>query len=229
MELQSTLFFDRSEPVNPQILFSPASVIRRMFHHLLVNILFPIAKVRVNVTGSFPEQGSFIVAANHASHLDTAVILKTLSDHNRARLTISASRNYFFESKNLFHRLAVALFNLVPATGHDLIAAAHRIKRTEEILLIYPEGTRSRTGKIAHFCNGIGKIHHESGVPIVPVTIIGTSKLMPVGSRWARAGKIEIIIAEPMISHSLDSAVISDCVEQIIRKNGSKYFQGEQS
>ncbi len=188
------------------------------FHELLVNLGLPLSKITVKVSGSFPESGAFLIAANHCSHLDTVVILKGLSRKGRSHLRIAASRGYFFESKNPLHRLAVNLFNLIPATGHSLIHSLKQLERTSESLLLYPEGTRSRTGEIKPFCSGIGKMHRDSGIPVIPVAIRGNFELMPVGAKWPIPGTVELIIGEPIVSNSMDSAEITKLVESRVRQ-----------
>ena len=67
------------------------------------------------------------------------------------------------------------------------------------ILHIYPEGTRSRTGKIGEPKPGIGKIICETGAPVVPVYYQGLEQILPIGSSFPRFGKqIVISIGEPM-------------------------------
>ncbi len=178
----------------------------------------PLSRVSVNKRGSFPESGPYIIAANHSSHVDTVILLKAMGKRNRKRLRIAASRKYFFQSKNPLHRLACTLFNLIPASGHDLIHAVHELESNNEILLIYPEGTRSRTGEIARFNIGIGKMHKESEIPIIPVAIRGTNEIMPAGSFWAKKGCIDLIVGEPMVMQNVTAEVITLVVEKTVRE-----------
>ena len=64
--------------------------------------------------------------------------------------------------------------------------------------LIAPEGTRSRTGKLLKFKKGGFHMAAESGVPVLPITVIGAYELMPPGSLAIRSGTIEIYFHEPV-------------------------------
>lgn len=67
------------------------------------------------------------------------------------------------------------------------------------ILHIYPEGTRSRTGKIGEPKPGIGKIICETGAPVVPVYYQGLEKLLPIGTKFPKFGKdVVISIGKPI-------------------------------
>jgi len=125
----------------------------------------------------------------------------------------AASKEYFFESKNGLHRIAVPLFNLIPASGHELVHHLAILKNNEEILLIYPEGTRSHNETIGTFCYGIGKMHKDSGIPIIPTAIRGTSVLMPKGSKRVKGGTVELIIGTPVQCSGISAQEITEIVE----------------
>ena len=66
------------------------------------------------------------------------------------------------------------------------------------ILGIYPEGTRSPDGKLYRGRTGVARMVLESGVPVVPVAMIGTEHVMPIGTRLPKVRRIGIIIGEPI-------------------------------
>jgi 1-acyl-sn-glycerol-3-phosphate acyltransferase len=67
-----------------------------------------------------------------------------------------------------------------------------------EILGIYPEGTRSPDGKLYRGRTGVARMILEAGVPVVPVAMVDTAEIMPIGKRLPRIGRIGIIIGEPL-------------------------------
>lgn len=79
----------------------------------------------------------------------------------------------------------------------SLIAAGKRIREGVSILA-YPEGTRSRTGAILPFKKGVFVLALEAGVPIVPVVIEGSGKVLPSGSFRLRAGVVRMRIGQPI-------------------------------
>lgn len=83
--------------------------------------------------------------------------------------------------------------------GKKSIAKAAVLMRDKGYsFLIFPEGTRSRDGKLQRFRRGGFFLALETGVPIVPVTIRGTFELMPKGQRFARKGKVRVEFHEPV-------------------------------
>jgi long-chain acyl-CoA synthetase len=63
-------------------------------------------------------------------------------------------------------------------------------------VLIFPEGTRSSDGELHQFRAGIGLLAQQSGVPVVPVALIGLSEMRAGKTRWFRSGKLEVRIGE---------------------------------
>ena len=141
---------------------------------------------RVFGRGHLPERGPFILAANHASHADTAALYAALPRRLRARTVAVAARDYFFE--NPIRRAAArALFNAVPVdrrpiAGRDPLRHAIRALRAGYGLLIYPEGTRSPDGGVSQFRGGIGRLAALfPDAPIIPVWL-ETAQVMPKGT-----------------------------------------------
>jgi 1-acyl-sn-glycerol-3-phosphate acyltransferase len=134
-------------------------------------------------------KGPVIIVANHASHIDTPVILRALPWRWRGRTTVAAAADYFY--RNRVTAAAVSfVFNTVPIARNgggldrDATKHLHRLLRQRWNLLLYPEGTRSRTGAPGPLRTGAARLAAEHGLPIVPVFIKGTSKVMPPGRFW---------------------------------------------
>jgi len=73
-----------------------------------------------------------------------------------------------------------------------------RVLTEGQILGIYPEGTRSPDGKMYRGRTGVARMILEAGVPVVPVAMIDTEKVMPIGSKWPKLRRIGIIFGEPL-------------------------------
>jgi 1-acyl-sn-glycerol-3-phosphate acyltransferase len=134
-----------------------------------------------------PAQGSFILAANHASHLDTLCLLSTLPLRKLHRAFPAAAQDYFFVS--LPRMAAAAIFvNALPFArqshpGHSLELCQKLLANPGNILILFPEGTRSSTGAVGEFRPGIGLLAAGSDVPVVPCHLSGTFQAWPRG-RW---------------------------------------------
>ena len=94
------------------------------------------------------------------------------------------------------------LFNVVPIERHENSLAGlklvEKILRSGESVLIYPEGSRSRSGKVQGFKAGLGLIAWELQVPIIPTTIVGTHKALPPGKFWPTRRPIIVCFGEPV-------------------------------
>ncbi|NNJ13243.1 1-acyl-sn-glycerol-3-phosphate acyltransferase [Chloroflexales bacterium ZM16-3] len=162
--------------------------------------------LRPHVEGAdhLPTEGSFIIAANHNSHADTAVILTALPRHARKRFVAAAAQDYFFQGGpwQFFSRV---LFNAIPIArdrrgGQDPLRHASRALREGYALLLFPEGTRSKDGMIGPFRGGIGRLIAEfPGTPVIPTYLSGTARVMPKGKHFPRPYKVTVRFGEPML------------------------------
>lgn len=153
-----------------------------------------------------PQTGAFMLASNHASHADTAVIFAALPRALRRRVVAAAAQDYFFD-KGFRQFISRVLFNTIPvprtiSAASDPLRHVVRALREGYGVVIYPEGTRSRTGELGPFRSGIGRLAAEfPGVPIVPVWLDGTAKVLPKsGFPLPRPVKVKIRFGEPLKS-----------------------------
>lgn len=150
-------------------------------------------------------RGPFVVVANHSSHLDTALVFTTLPEHLTQRLTVGAAADHFFMHwwKALFPVMA---FNAYPIDrpgrphkgSHKGLSSA--MLRAGIPVLIFPEGTRSRTGAMATFSPGAGRLCVTRKVPCVPVALVGCADAWPANRRlprWPRR-TVHIAVGRPL-------------------------------
>lgn len=158
----------------------------------------------LHITQSGPTglpEGPLLFVANHESHLDTPTILRALPRRQRATLCVAAAKDYFF--KNAFTAFcAQLLFNAFPldrdGNVRESLASVGALLDTGHSVLIYPEGTRARTGQLGEFKKGIGIIAQEMGVPVVPVKISGNFQILPSGATIPKKGTTHITFGKPL-------------------------------
>ena len=129
---------------------------------------------RFEVIGAehLPREGSFMMVANHTSHLDTLCILSALPLRKLHRAFPAAAQDYFFVS---MPRLAVAavVVNALPfgrkgQIRNSLELCRHLLGNPGNVLILFPEGTRTRTGELGEFKPGIGLLAAGAEIPVVP-------------------------------------------------------------
>lgn len=142
-----------------------------------------------------------IFAANHHSHLDTALMMRTVPSPWRQRLAAVAAADYFFDTLTKA-RLAALIVNALPV---DREAAGRRSAQemTEVIkqgwsLVIYPEGGRSPDGWGQPFKGGTAYLSARTGAPIVPVHILGTDAVFAKGMRLPQRGHTQVTFGRPL-------------------------------
>ena len=149
-----------------------------------------------------PQAGPYIIAANHASHLDGGAMISAVSRargiQEAQRMHILGARDYFFNTalKSWFFS---TFLNLVPVEREETSLAGLRMVKSilssGESVLIFPEGTRSRTGLMQEFKPGVGLIALELMVPVVPAYIQGAHLALPAGKIFPRRRGIEVFFA----------------------------------
>lgn len=157
-----------------------------------------------------------IFAANHNSHMDTPVILRALPRRFRRRTAVAAASDYFYAKR----RNAVAaslVFGTMPldrnsgaGVGPAQTAHLERHIRDGGSVLMFPEGTRSRDGRVGRLRSGAARLAAEHDLPIVPIHVSGTREAMPRGRHWMvfKAGRpgprhqIEIRFGNPIVPGS---------------------------
>jgi 1-acyl-sn-glycerol-3-phosphate acyltransferase len=136
-------------------------------------------------------RGPVVFVANHSSHLDTPVILRALPRRWRSRTAVAAAADYFYSKRRI--AIAVSLiFGTVPiarcggGAGRDSLDHLDRLMRKRWNVLMFPEGTRSRDGDVGRLRSGAVLLAARRHVPIVPISVTGTSEAMPPGQSWPR-------------------------------------------
>lgn len=174
----------------------------------------PIAKViwRPTIIGreNLPATGGIVVASNHLSFIDSIVI----SMLARRPVSFLAKEEYFTGTgvKGAISRSFFTSVGAIPvkrgagqAAQEALDAGLAKIQ-AGAAFSIYPEGTRSRDGRLYRGKTGVAWLALTAGVPVVPVALTGTQNLQPVGSTRIRRAKITIEFGEPMDLSSFGTA-----------------------
>ncbi|RYZ85397.1 MAG: 1-acyl-sn-glycerol-3-phosphate acyltransferase [Proteobacteria bacterium] len=180
-------------------LFSAS--MRLVWSFLLKDIAFGLY-IRLKVTGTpFSElrrtHPKLLIISNHASHLDATSIAAAIPRIYWLDLYIAAAKDYFF-SNALFTFFSKHCLGAIPIDRKDRRGEAINliIKLLNDLpriwLIIFPEGTRSKDGKIQDFKRGISIFAERTKTPILFVYIEGNAKLWPKGKNFPRPGTMNI-------------------------------------
>jgi 1-acyl-sn-glycerol-3-phosphate acyltransferase len=159
---------------------------------------------RPEITGleRIPRTGGAIVASNHLSIVDS-VFLPLMLDRP---LTFAAKSEYFtgkrpsqrFAALYLRATKQLAVDRDGARAAQDMLEAALRLLQAGELFGLYPEGTRSPDGRLYRGRTGIGWLALASGVPVIPVAMIGTDRVLPPGHTIPGLHQVGIRIGAPM-------------------------------
>jgi len=165
-----------------------------------------VHRLRVEGREDLPKGLPIILVANHSSHLDALALASVLSVEQNRQVFPIAAGDHFFETP------AVAMFtsllmNALPIWRKN--CGAHALEELRERIdsattsdpcgyILFPEGTRSRTGRMARFKPGIGRLVAGTAVVVVPCFLAGAHAAFPPHRRWPRFGRVVLKIGEPM-------------------------------
>jgi 1-acyl-sn-glycerol-3-phosphate acyltransferase len=165
-------------------------------------------------------RGPYVAVSNHTSHLDAPLIIGALPRKLSRYVAAGAAADYFFD---VWWRkgLTSLFFNAFPVdrTGlrgrHGL---ATSLLDDGVPLLLFPEGTRSRTGEMGSFKPGAAALCISRDVPCLPVAIVGAAEAMPYGKNWPDRGRppVYVTFGEPM--HAEDGETVAQFSGRIAKE-----------
>jgi 1-acyl-sn-glycerol-3-phosphate acyltransferase len=181
----------------------PAMAAREVAQKAALQPLFR-SQVRTQVEGLDVLQrveGPVIFVANHASHLDTPLILLSLPDEWRRRTAVAAAADYFFDTWWRATGSAM-VFNTFPIERRSgsLSSTPGELLDDGWHIVVFPEGTRSPDGWTHRFHHGAAFLALRHHVPVVPIGIRGSFAAMPRGRSWPVPGRpaVTVRFGEPL-------------------------------
>ena len=144
----------------------------------------------------------FVVIANHSSHLDAPLVMGGLPRRLSRNLAAGAAADYFFD-KWYTAASTILFFNSFPVDRKGLRnrkGLAGVLLNEGVPLLLFPEGTRSRTGAMANFKPGAAALSISRNVPVLPIALVGAYAAMPYGAKTPVPGRpdVHIVFGRPL-------------------------------
>ncbi|MGH3865411.1 MAG: lysophospholipid acyltransferase family protein [Pseudonocardiaceae bacterium] len=178
-----------------------------MFYWLLKHLLLgPLMRLachpQVRSAEHIPRRGGAILASNHLAVADSFFLPLMI----RRRVTFLAKREYFTTPglRGWLKRQFFSAAGQVPIDRSSASAAqaaldtGARLLAAGKLLGIYPEGTRSPDGRLYKGKTGVARMALEAGVPVIPVVMVGTDKVSPMGTKMWRPHPVEIRFGTPL-------------------------------
>jgi 1-acyl-sn-glycerol-3-phosphate acyltransferase len=183
-----------------------------------------------------PASGPAILASNHLAVADSFYLPLVVG----RRITFLAKSEYFTGTglKGWFQRWFYTAAGQVPIDRTDADAAqaaletASRLLDGGKLMGMYPEGTRSPDGRLYKGKTGLARVALETGVPVIPVAMIGTDVVNPPGSKMWRFGRVTVRVGKPLDfsrfeglagNRFIERAVIDEVMYELMQLGGQEY------
>jgi 1-acyl-sn-glycerol-3-phosphate acyltransferase len=199
-------------------------------------LLSLLGRPKVEGLEHVPNSGSAILASNHLAVADSFYLPLVV----RRRITFLAKAEYFTGTglKGWFTRWFYTVAGQVPIDRSDADAAqaaldtAERLLGQGKLLGMYPEGTRSPDGRLYKGKTGLARLALQTGVPVIPVAMVGTNVVNPPGRKMWRFGRVTVRFGKPMDfsrfeglagNRFIERAVTDEVIYELMGLSGQEY------
>ncbi|MCG8569373.1 MAG: AMP-binding protein [Spirochaetes bacterium] len=226
--VQKNKVHNRQEKINWREILLKRIDLKLPRFHFFINMLYsfikPLSKLyfQLKTEGieNIPQDQSVIFVSNHQSALD-GLLLNLIFRWRLRKKTYFFAKDKNFRSriKQLFARNSnVLLLNINKNLKNSLQHLAAVLNKGRN-LVIFPEGVRSRDGKIKKFKKTFAILSKELNIPVVPIVIKGTYRSLSIGKRIPKPGKIKINFLKPIFPMDMEYEEIASLTNQLIVKN----------
>jgi 1-acyl-sn-glycerol-3-phosphate acyltransferase len=203
---------------------------------ILGPILLRVFRPWVKGVDNVPATGSAILASNHLSFIDSVFLPLVLK-----RPVVFLAKSEYFTGKGIkgwFVRWFFTASGQLPIdrsggkASEDALNTGIAVLSTGKLLGIYPEGTRSPDGKLYRGRTGIARMALEAKVPVIPVAMIDTEKVMPIGARMPKVQRIGVVFGQPLEFSRFDGyendrfvlrAITDEIMHELLGLSGQEY------
>ena len=173
-----------------------------MKHWVIGPLMMTVFRPWVTGLENMPKTGPVIVVCNHLSFVDS-VFLPLVIERQMAFL---AKSDYFTGRglKGFFIRFFMTSAGQLPIdrsggkASEASLNSGLAVLAEGKVLAVYPEGTRSPDGRMFRGRTGVARMVVEANVPVIPVAVVDTDKVMPLGSKFPSVHKVGVIVGTPL-------------------------------
>jgi len=169
-------------------------------HRKILPLIFAPFIGKVTGIENIPKNKGVILAANHSSYLDHFVIgCSVLSKANRMIFFLSKKEHFDTFFQRQWHKFLKAIPIDRSAGGKEALAEAVKYLKKNNIIMIYPEGTRTLTGRLNRAKTGVIRLALQAKVPVVPIGVTNTFRMLPKGKTIPQWGiKADVNLGTPI-------------------------------
>jgi 1-acyl-sn-glycerol-3-phosphate acyltransferase len=180
----------------------PELPVQLLIKYVLAPLVRLIWRPRVRGADLVPPTGPVILAANHRAAVDTAFIPLVTP-----RAVAFLGKSEYFTGRGLKGRLVASFLGALGYVSVDrgnvkaglaALDAGRKVLRSGGVFGIYPEGTRSLDGRLHRGHTGVASLALSTGAVVVPVALVGTERVQPVGHRFPRVRRVEVRFGRPL-------------------------------
>ena len=210
--------FDWGKVLNEKTAYNPShsDFMFRIFSSLFKIFFHRRIKISTKGLENLPS-GACIIAPNHQSFLDSLILMHGIPGKIRSRIYFLAKeKNFRSPILRFFARHANII---IMDINRDLVHSLQKISaiiRDNNKVVIFPEGARSRDGKLAPFKKTFSIVAKELNVPVVPAVIRGAYDLMPINVKIPRKGKVSVEFLQPIEPQNNDAHSILESTRNMI-------------
>ncbi len=166
------------------------------------------------------QRSPVLVIANHISHFDSLIVLSILPNHLYGRIAVMAAADRFYTKRlrGAWYSLRYNAFPIARGGGRAALEYSSSLLQNDWSLLVFPEGSRSRTDELLPFHPGPAILALRQGVPVLPIRIDGAANILTPGTRRARPAPVRVQVGPPLTFDESDTvASATERMESAVR------------
>lgn len=169
--------------------------------------ILKISGIKLNITGlkNFSPEKTYVFVANHSSQFDIVALQYSIPNRMAMVFKKELARIPVFGWQLYYGPYVIVDRSNFAKAMQSIEEAKVRMEKQNISVVVFAEGTRSKTGEIQPFKRGAFRLATKVGYPIIPVSISGSNKIMPKGTFKITPGTIDIHFDKPISSEGINS------------------------
>jgi len=184
-----------------------------------------LSGIKLQITGleNFSPDATYVFVTNHSSQFDIVALQKSIPNRMAMIFKKELARIPFFGWQLYLGPYVMIDRKNMERALKSIEEAKIKMEKKNISIVVFAEGTRSKSGEIEPFKRGAFRLATKVGYPIVPVSISGSNKIMPKGTFKLKSGTIQIHFDKPILSDTIenrkDEIALMNTVRDVIIKN----------